>query len=287
MPRGCQLVELRLPSRDDRPSLRAGAGRGRPDGGFGRDRRLQLPGADQVVQREGRRQRRDAQLPVEQPHQGAVGAQRPGAVAAPGGDPDQVGVGRFGERVDPGPAPGVVEGGGEVPGGDGGGRHPAEQLGELVAERVGGGQLPVLEGGAVAHREAGQETVAGQRHGPSPVVRGVAGGQSLELGHVAVDQLGVERDAVAGDPQRRPGGGRHRERPAQGRAGAGALQVGPQQRSQRVPAVLASGHGQQRQQGGRLAGVEPDGASVPLHLRRAEQRELQGHHRPPRGRTST
>jgi hypothetical protein len=60
-----------------------------------------------------------------------------------------------------------------------------------------------------------------------------------------------------------------------------ALSASGQRVDELLAAVLAAGHGEQRQQRDGLPGIEGDRGAVACHGRRAEQRQPQLRHRPP------
>jgi hypothetical protein len=174
--------------------------------------------------------------------------------------------------------------------------QPLQRARPLPAQRVGLGELPVLELRGVPQGEAGEEVAAVQRDrlgerlgalGAGPfrlvAVRVAARHQGAEAPDV---QLHARRDqlqpaAVRGDPGGAAEGVVQRgERAPQRGARVGVVRLRPQQRGQLVAPVAAAAARQVGEQRDRLAGVDPQRRAAHLHARRPEQRQPQCSHVP-------
>jgi len=188
--------------------------------------------------------------------------------------PDDRLVGRFVQRVELKPAASVPGGPLERPVRDARRDQPLQPAGERLPELLAHRRLPLLEVRAAAQGEPSQEVVPVQpgrpleRRGVRPADQGV------ELADVDPDRGGVQGDRRPADDQpvaHRRGG--HRQRAAQRRPSLGGVRLRPQQVGQLLAAVLAAGHREQREQRGRLPGVEGDRRAVAPHYWRTEQRQ--------------
>ncbi len=170
-----------------------------------RRRRPQPPGPHIVVQPGRLGQRPDGQVPVQHADQRPVLPHRGRTLPGPAVQPDDRLVGGFVQRIELQPAP-------RMPGRAlqialrGARRHqplqPArERLAQPLAHRV----LPLLEVGAAAQDEAGQEVVPVQLDRPLQGLGVRARDQSLELPHVHLNRGQLEGDGRPADGQaRRP-----------------------------------------------------------------------------------
>ncbi len=160
----------------------------------------------------------------------------------------------------------------QVTGGGAGRDQAFQHRREPLAEPVGGRGLPVVELGAVAQREPGQEVVPVQP-GRAAERAGVRRGrQGLEVRHVHPDPPSVQGYRCPGDQQARAGRRRrHREGAPQGGPGPDGVGLRPQQRRQALPAQLVIVQREQRQDGGGLAGIETDRHVIPGHRGRPQQ----------------
>ena len=174
------------------------------------------------------------------------------------------------------PAPGVPGGPLQIALRDARRHQPLEPAGD---------RLPLLEVRAAPQDEARQEVI------PVQLDRSLQGfgvgprDQRLEFGHVYLHRAELQAHRGPADGQARAHhGGADRQGAAQRGAALGAVSLGPEQVGELLAAVLASGHGEQRQQRDGLPGVEGDRETVAQHNRRAEQFEPQiGHLDAPTG----
>jgi len=167
----------------------------------------------------------------------------------------------------------------------------AEYRGVGAAQLLGHGQLPLVEFGAVAQREAAQEVVAvegdgglhlrqsfnGRGAGVPGALRGRDGG--LKDGYVTPDVIVIQTQAVAGDVERlfADGSAQGGQRAAQGSPGPLVIHLRPEQGGQRVAGLESAGDGQMGQQRHRLARVGFDGAAVAFEARGTKEEETKCH----------
>ena len=256
----------------------------------------QAVGLDGLVDGDRLLQRLDPQLLLQDPLAGLELAQGGPAAAAPGVDPHELAVGRLVQRVEGQPAAGGVDRVVPVVLADLGRGQPLQRPRELAPQPFGLEVLPVVEAGAVAQAEPGQEVAPvqpgrrGQRgHTGRAGVLGrvavvaAAGQQRLEIGHVQPEAGPGEPDGgpVRGQPPRPDGLVQGRQGAPQRPPGVLGVVVGPEQPGHGVAAVPLGVHGQVGQQRDRLAGVDLDRRPVPLHPRRPQQRDPQLRHAPP------
>ena len=262
-----QPLPRRLPAHQ-RPAL--GGRRHRRDGA--------LRGAalvDGVVQLGGLGEWPHPELAVESADALAVLGERIGAPARARVQRDQPAVGRLVQRVEREPLLGPGDGLGQPARAGEQIDQPVEGRGELALDGVGRDPLPVVEGGAVAHRESRQQLTAvqvdrgRQRAG---VDRGV-GGRSPELGQIEPGAREVERHraAIGHQPLAAERRAQGRERPPQGRPGALAVVLGPEQRRDHVAPLDVPVDGEVGEDRRRLAGVDRQWAAVEFHDRSAQK----------------
>ena len=123
--------------------------------------------------------------------------QRRVALIGPGVEPHDLAVRLLAQRIQRQPAPGRHQGRGEIARGALADCQPLQRIGQLPAQRLGLGELPVIELGTVPQGEASQEIAAVERRGlgqgcqarGANLGRGMAvrppGSQPrVELGHV-------------------------------------------------------------------------------------------------------
>ena len=170
----------RRPRRDPRPAPTASAAR---PPGPGRSPRHPVL-ADRVVQVGRLVQRRHAELPVEQRDELPVLPDGTGAVAGPREQLDEPPLPDLVERIELDPPPAAST----APARHRRhrcGRPPAVRAGPRPSARHGGAcRLPVVEGRAVAKREAGQERAAGQARGRLEVRDRPGSREPLEIDEV-------------------------------------------------------------------------------------------------------
>ncbi len=241
-------------------------------------------------------QRLDPQLLLQDPLAGLELAQGGPAPPAPAVDPHELSVGRLVQRVQGQPAAGGVDRVVPAALADLGRGQPLQRPRELPPQPFGLEVLPVVEAGAVAQAEPGQEVAPVQpgrlgervQAGRAGVVGRVAvvpaaGQQLLEAGH-------VQPEARLGEPEGGPVGGQPPRPDGLVQGGQGAPQrppgvlgvvVGPEQPGHRVAAVPFGVDGQVGQHGDRLAGVDLDRRPVALDPRRPQQRDAEFRHAPP------
>ena len=136
--------------------------------------------------------RRDAELAIEQRDERAILADGPGTIAGRREHLDEAPLAGFVERIDIDPPSGRLDGAGRIAIRQPGGREPIEELPDRSLDAHGACRLPVIEGGAVAQREAGEERT------PSEPSRGLQVGplgrcgKSLQLGQVHRRDGGIE-----------------------------------------------------------------------------------------------
>ena len=164
------------------------------------------------------------------------------------------------------------------------GHQPLQRQLQLAPQLGPGRPLPVVEGGAVAQAEAGQQVAPVQRHRLGQVgdrAWAVAG-----RGHQPPEPPGVHRVGLQLQPHRRPVGdqpaavqrrSQHRQRAPQRRPSAVGIGVRPQQVDQQVARVAAAAHRQVRQQRRGLARVHPKRRAVHLDPGRAQHVNPKGH----------
>ncbi len=188
---------------------------------------------------------------------------------------------RLVERVDLEPAARMADGAGVVGPRRAGLDQALEHGAELAAQGLGLEQLPVLEGGAIAHREALEQVAAEEREGLLELPLGGSGrGQGPEPVHVDLEV----RSAHEGHPL--PGGldvlladrlAQGRERPPQGPAGVLGVAVGPHQIRERIARMGPVDEREIGEERHGLAGVDGHGHSVARDARRAEKRHGERH----------
>ena len=156
----------------------------------------------------------------------------------------------------------------------------------LVAREL----LPVVERGAVAEAEAGEERATVERGGllerleaaRAGLVRGVPvalrrGDEATQLVDVEPDPGARERDGVPPDlePARAERRLQRRERAAQGGPRAVGVGLRPEQPGERVTTGGAPGEGEVGEKRRRLARVDVERPTVDLDQRWAEKRDAQ------------
>ena len=243
-----------------------------------------------MVQRSGLVERAHAELAIEHAHAVAVLLHRGLPIADLGQQPDQLPVGRLVERIEREPAPRTRDRLRRVARGSEGAREPVEHRGELPVHLVARELLPVVERGAVAEAEAGEERAAVERGGllerleaaGAGLVRGVPVAlrrrdEPTQLVDVEPDPRPRERDRVPPDLDE-PGAERRlerRERPAEGGTRAVGVGLRPEQPGERVASRGAPGEGEVGEQRGRLARVDVERPAVDLDQRWAEKRDAE------------
>ena len=199
-------------SRQRHPGYRRGRGRGRGRGwgwgwvgGWG-----EAVGLERLVDRDRLLQRLDPQLLLQDPLAGLELAQGGPAPPAPAVDPHELAVGRLVQRVEGQPAAGGVDR--VVPAvlADLGRGQPLQGPRELAAQPFGLEVLPVVEAGAVAEAEPGQEVAPvqpgrlGQR---GQAGRAGVGGRVAVVpaaGHQLLEPRHVQPEARLGEPDGGP-----------------------------------------------------------------------------------
>ena len=232
------------------------------------------------------RQRGDAQLPIEGAHEIPVLGEGAGDLPRSSERRDHQLVGGLVERVDLDPAPCRL--GRQVPSSLGGTRtrEALEGAGQIPSMGLALGRLPLVEGLAVAEREALHERA------PIPCQRLVEGGDAVDTGvrrrvavaarprqrraeapEVRLDRPLLEGDRRAIDDQAPPTQPRteDRERAPEGVPGVGPVGLRPEEGGQRLAARRAPHHREVGQQRDRLARVEGDRAAIDRDLDRAEE----------------
>ena len=231
-----ELIELGVPTDERVPAHHRGGG------GLGRRRRRrpEVTGADGLVEHRRLRERSHPQLLVDDAHALPVLVDGGGSVAALGVQPHQGAVGGLVERVEVEPPLGVGDGLPRSPAAAKAVDEPSTRAGHRPAQPLGLPRLPVVEVGAVAEPEAGQQIPSPQRRRPRDLL-------DVLRGHPREEVPDVDRDVVAIDElDLIPRDGRaevaqllldHRQGAAEGAAGAGVVRIGPQQGGQRLPAL--------------------------------------------------
>ena len=180
------------------------------------------------------------------------------------------------------PAPGMPGGPLQITLRDAGRDQPLQPAGQRLPQPFGHRRLPLLEVRAAAQDETRQEVIPVQLNRPLQGLGVRPSDQRLELAHVHLDRAELEGHRGPADGQASAHGGRGDRQGAPQRGPAlGAVGLRPQQVSELLAAVLAAGHGEQRQQRDGLSGVESDRETVAQHDRRPEQRQPQLRHQPP------
>ena len=164
--------------------------------------------------------RRDAELAMEDPDAVAVLRERRGALAARAVERDQPSVRGLVERVERETPSRMLDRAQRVAAGSAAVGEPVEDAAELPRERCGAERLPVVEDGAVAQPEAGEERAAVQRRRSLEIRELVARREAVKLLEIELPTL--ERDRVPRDrhPAAAERRAQRRERPAERRARA-------------------------------------------------------------------
>ena len=203
---GDECGQLRVAPDHRQAGRSRGQGQRRPRcaAGHGRRRRLRdrqawlgagssnLGVPDRLVQVRRLRQRRDAELALEDGDPGPVLADGAGPIAGPREQGHQLAPSRFVERIEVEPARGSRDRAGQVPGGLGGRRQPLEHVPDQSLDGDRPRRTPIVEVRAVAEREPGQERTARERRGPAQARVVARRGGGLELREVDVDPVAVE-----------------------------------------------------------------------------------------------
>ncbi len=260
-----------------RSGQHGGSRGGRPADGRGRSRsgsplpRRALVGQHRVDRGARLRGRRDAQLVAQAPPQRVRDLDGGGAVAGLGQQPHQLGLRGLRERVGGRALARPAHGPGRVALGLRRGRAAGEQLEQVGAQVVAGGDHPLL-------------VVLGQQHeGPQRTSRlqVAGGGPGTQIGDVDRHGARLEPDLAAGRDQRlRPGvAERAAEQPGrlpQAPARVLLLHVGPQHAGQLRPPVAAGVKGQPGQQGAGASRLRHRSAVVVgVHGESSEQADSQ------------
>ena len=235
-------------------------------------------------------ERAHAELAIEDAHAVAVLLHRGLPIADLGQQPDQLPVGRLVERVEGEPATRTRDRLRGVARGSEGAREPVEHRGELPVHLVARELLPVVERGAVAEAEAGEERATVERGGllerleaaGAGLVRRVAVAlgrrdEPAQLVDVEPDPRPRERDGIPPDldearVERRL---ERRERAAEGGTRTVGVGLGPEEPGERVASGRAPGEGEVGEQRGRLARVDVERPAVDLDQRWAEERDAE------------
>ena len=160
---------------------------------------------------------------MEDAHAVAVLRERDGALAARAVERDQSSVRGLVQRVEGEPPARVLDRAQRVAAGSAAVGEPVEDASELPCERCGTERLPVVEDGAVAQPEAGEERAAVQRRRLLEIRELGARREAVKLPEIELRTL--ERDRVPRDrhPAAAERRAQRRERPPQRRArGSGA-----------------------------------------------------------------
>ena len=199
---------------------------------------------DRVVQRSGLVERAHAELAIEHSHAFAVLLHRGLPIADLGQQPDQLPVRRLVQRIERKPAPRTRDRLRRVARGSEGTCEPVEDRRELPVHLVTRELLPVVERGAVAEAEAGEERAAVERGrllerleaAGARLVRGVPVAlrrrdEPTQLLDVEPDPRPRERDGIPPDLDEPGAEGRleRRERAAEGGTRAVGVGLGPEQ----------------------------------------------------------
>ena len=255
-----------------------------------------------MVERSRLVERAHAELAIEDAHAVAVLLHRGLPVADLGQQPDQLPVRRLVERIESEPAARTRDRLRRVARGSEGAREPVEHRRELPVHLVTCELLPVVERGAVAEAEAGEERATVERGrllewleaARARLVRRVPVAlgrrdEPTQLVDVEPDPRPRERDGVPPDldetrVERRL---ERRERPAEGGTRAVGVGLGPEKAGERVASRGATGEGEVGEQRGRLARVDVERPAVDLDQRWAEKRDAELGRRHTRDHTAT
>jgi len=177
--------------------------------------------------------------------------------------------------------------------------QPFEDGGQLLAQRLGLEELPIVKGDAVAQRRTFQEIAPIERHRllqlgqalRADLLRGVAmpAAGLYEAAKVAGIQpevsvrVGADLLAVYNQPFTAQRLFQERQVAAQHRLGSPGLQLGPQHRHQpfaadRSALSLQAGHRHISAEGQDLARIELQGHAVAFQARRTKQKDRQSGH---------
>ena len=238
--RADQRRQLVLPSHERQLGRRLAVLRGDCRGGWGLGSGGwgQGPLAHLVVEGRGLLDRRHAQLLTQRSNALPVLLQRAGAVPAPGVQADQFAMGGLVERIELEPAAHVRDRLLVVAASGKPHRQAPQNPGELAFQGAGLADLPVVEGGAVAEREALEEPGGAQRSGLGQrFERGVIRRELPEALHVEREiRPGHQGDAVTGGVDRLLADGLAQRRQRAPERAARMLRIapGPEQLAERL-----------------------------------------------------
>ena len=236
---------------------------------------------DRVVELGGLAKRRDPELAIEQGHERAVLADRAGPVARSREQVHDPSLTGLVEGIQVHASAGRLDRAGRIAALAPRGRQPVEQVPDDVLDPHGPGRLPVVEVGAVADREPGQERSASQACRGFEIVAPIGRGQAFELEQVHPRRVGIDGHAgsIDRDADRPDRTSQRREGPAEGAAGRLVVGVRPEHRGEFIPSERPALGGDERDDRERLPGIDGDRAVADDDLERSEEVDPELRHR--------